>query len=53
MRVLLTNDDGIHAPGLQALEQAVLQLGWQRVIVAPAQEQSMWATVTHGHPKPL
>jgi 5'-nucleotidase len=40
MRVLVTNDDGIHAPGLQALEQAVLQLGWQPVIVAPAQEQS-------------
>jgi broad specificity polyphosphatase/5'/3'-nucleotidase SurE len=40
MRVLLTNDDGIHAPGLQALEQAVVQLGWQPVIVAPAQEQS-------------
>lgn len=40
MRVLLTNDDGIHAPGLQALEDAVRQLGWQPVIVAPAYEQS-------------
>jgi 5'-nucleotidase len=40
MRVLLTNDDGIHAPGLRALEEAVRQLGWQPVIVAPAYEQS-------------
>ncbi len=40
MRVLLTNDDGIAAPGLQALEQAARQLGWQVTIVAPAQEQS-------------
>ncbi len=41
MRVLLTNDDGISAPGLLALENAVRQLGWQFVIVAPATEQSM------------
>lgn len=40
MHVLLTNDDGIAAPGLQALEQAARQLGWQATIVAPAQEQS-------------
>jgi 5'-nucleotidase len=41
MRVLLTNDDGITAPGLRALEEAVTQLGWQPVVVAPAVEQSM------------
>ena len=40
MHVLLTNDDGIAAPGLQALENAVTQLGWQYTIVAPATEQS-------------
>ena len=40
MHVLLTNDDGIAAPGLQALENAVKQLGWQYSIVAPATEQS-------------
>ncbi len=40
MHVLLTNDDGIDALGLQALENAVNQLGWQSTIVAPAQEQS-------------
>lgn len=51
MRVLLTNDDGIAAPGLQALEDAVRQLGWDPVIVAPAVEQSMCGhRVTTHHP---
>lgn len=40
MHVLLTNDDGISAPGLQALENAVKRLGWDYSIVAPATEQS-------------
>jgi len=40
MLALLTNDDGIHAPGLRALESAAAQMGWQSVIVAPAAEQS-------------
>ncbi|WP_395752372.1 5'/3'-nucleotidase SurE [Prosthecobacter sp.] len=40
MHVLLTNDDGIRAPGLQALESAVASLGWQCSIVAPAMEHS-------------
>ncbi|MDZ4406301.1 5'/3'-nucleotidase SurE [Prosthecobacter sp.] len=53
MRVLLTNDDGITAPGLQALEEAVKQLGWQPVIVAPAHEQSQCGhrVTTHQHLK--
>lgn len=40
MHVLLTNDDGISAPGLQALERAVASLGWRSTTVAPASEQS-------------
>lgn len=40
MHVLLTNDDGISAPGLQALENAVKHLGWDYSIVAPTTEQS-------------
>lgn len=39
MRILLTNDDGIHAPGLRALRQELLSLG-EVVVVAPAGEQS-------------
>ncbi|WP_395741085.1 5'/3'-nucleotidase SurE [Prosthecobacter sp.] len=51
MHVLLTNDDGIRAPGLQALESAVASLGWQCSIVAPATEQSQCGhrVTTHQH----
>jgi 5'-nucleotidase len=41
MHFLLTNDDGLHAPGLAALEQAVRRLpGAEVTVVAPATEQS-------------
>lgn len=39
MHILLTNDDGIYAPGLAALERELQQLGTVTV-VAPATEQS-------------
>jgi 5'-nucleotidase len=39
LRILLTNDDGIYAPGLRALRKELLQLG-EVVVVAPATEQS-------------
>jgi 5'-nucleotidase len=39
MQILLTNDDGIYAPGLAAIERALLQLG-DVCVVAPAVEQS-------------
>jgi 5'-nucleotidase len=39
VRILLTNDDGIYAPGLRALRKELLKLG-EVVVVAPATEQS-------------
>ncbi len=39
MQILLTNDDGIYAPGLRALEKALQPLG-DICVVAPATEQS-------------
>ncbi|NLE37906.1 MAG: 5'/3'-nucleotidase SurE [Pirellulaceae bacterium] len=39
MLILLTNDDGIHAPGLAAMERQLRQMGEVHV-VAPATEQS-------------
>jgi 5'-nucleotidase len=39
MQILLTNDDGIYAPGLRALEQELQYLG-DVCVVAPATEQS-------------
>jgi len=39
MRILLANDDGIYAPGLAAMEKALLSLG-DVTVIAPATEQS-------------
>jgi 5'-nucleotidase len=40
MRILLTNDDGIHAPGLAILESIARRLSDDIVIVAPETDQS-------------
>jgi 5'-nucleotidase len=39
MRILLTNDDGVYAPGLRALRQELKKFG-EVTVVAPATEQS-------------
>lgn len=40
MRILLTNDDGVHARGLELLERVARQLSDDIWVVAPADEQS-------------
>jgi 5'-nucleotidase len=40
MRILVTNDDGIHAPGLETLERIARTLSDDVWVVAPAEEQS-------------
>lgn len=40
MRILLTNDDGIHAPGMAVLEQIARSLSDDITIVAPISEKS-------------
>ena len=40
MRILLTNDDGIHAPGLALLEKVAAGLSDDVWVCAPAEEQS-------------
>ena len=40
MRILLTNDDGIHAPGLALLEKVAAKLSDDVWVCAPAEEQS-------------
>ncbi|MXO73244.1 5'/3'-nucleotidase SurE [Alteraurantiacibacter buctensis] len=40
MRILLTNDDGIHAPGLHLLEKLAASLSDDVWVCAPAEEQS-------------
>jgi len=39
MRILLTNDDGVYAPGLAAMERALRRMG-EVYVVAPLREQS-------------
>jgi len=39
MRILLTNDDGVYAPGLATMERALRRLG-EVFVVAPLREQS-------------
>ena len=40
MRILLTNDDGIHAPGIASLERIARSLSDDVWIVAPETDQS-------------
>ncbi len=40
MRILVTNDDGIHAPGLETMEKIARSISDDVWIVAPAEEQS-------------
>jgi len=40
MRILITNDDGIHAPGLTVLEKIAAKLSDDITVVAPSEEQS-------------
>jgi 5'-nucleotidase len=40
MRVLVTNDDGVEAPGLHALAHAMVRAGHDVVVVAPSGERS-------------
>lgn len=53
MRVLLTNDDGIHAPGLQALRRALLDVaGVELAVIAPDSNRSATARMITIH-RPL
>ena len=40
MRILVTNDDGIHAPGLETLERIARSISEDVWVVAPAEEHS-------------
>ena len=51
LRILCTNDDGIHAPGLKTLEKIAKQLSSDIWIVAPETEQSgAGHSLTLAHP---
>ena len=48
MKILVTNDDGINSPGIQALADAMSRIG-EVLIVAPDQEQSGVGTAISFH----
>ena len=41
-RLLLSNDDGVHSPGIHAMAVALRDAGHDVVIVAPSGERSGW-----------
>src|ERR1700685_4525027 len=54
MRILLTNDDGIHAPGLKLLERIAERFSDEVFVVAPASDQSGVAhSLSLSHPPRL
>ena len=51
MRILLTNDDGIHAPGFEVLEAIAAEISDDVWVCAPAEEQSgAGHSLTLNHP---
>jgi 5'/3'-nucleotidase SurE len=40
LRILLTNDDGIDAPGIEVMQDALIAAGHQVTVVAPLRDQS-------------
>src|SRR3546814_17564363 len=54
MRILLTNDDGVHAPGLEVLETIARTLSDDIWIVAPSEAQSgAGHSLTPSRPLPI
>jgi 5'-nucleotidase len=50
MQILLANDDGIHAPGLRALRDALQQLGDVQVVAPLAEQSGVSLRITYLHP---
>ena len=40
MKILLTNDDGVTSPGIQAISRTLSEKGWISAVVAPDRERS-------------
>lgn len=50
MKILLTNDDGVHAPGLSALYDELLRLGDVDVVAPKTEQSGVGLSVTYLHP---
>ena len=50
MQILLTNDDGIYAPGLRALSEELARLGDVQVVAPSAEQSGVGLSITYLHP---
>lgn len=50
VRILLVNDDGIHAPGLRAMKEALLEWGHVDVVAPLAEQSGVGHAVTYRSP---
>ncbi|WP_437206037.1 5'/3'-nucleotidase SurE [Planctomicrobium sp. SH664] len=50
MKILLVNDDGIHAPGLRAIRDALQELGDVQVVAPLAEQSGVGHGITYLHP---
>lgn len=50
MNILITNDDGIYAPGIAALAKIAKQFGTVRIMAPDVEQSSMGHAITHARP---
>src|SRR5690349_6785015 len=50
MRILVSNDDGIYSPGIQALAEVAKQFGEVRVVAPDVEQSSMGHAITANRP---
>lgn len=50
MRILICNDDGIHAPGIQALYQSIRDVGEVHVVAPHAEQSAVGHAITLSNP---
>ncbi len=46
MRILITNDDGIHSPGIRALAQIAARFGQVRIVASDVEQSAMGHAIT-------
>lgn len=50
MRILISNDDGVYSPGIEALAEVAAEFGEVRVVAPDVEQSSMGHAITHGRP---
>jgi 5'-nucleotidase len=50
MRILVSNDDGIYSPGIQALAEAASRFGEVRVVAPDVEQSSIGHAITANRP---